>query len=77
MEQIDSDAFVLWRFHFPTGVYNSGFVGRLASSLKNRFGTGVFVTCGQNNQDGGIFDRRGCPWALRDEIIQYIRELCD
>src|SRR6185436_17586977 len=33
----------VFRFHFPPGVDNSGFVGWLASHLKRKCGTGVFV----------------------------------
>ncbi|WP_436025877.1 DUF6196 family protein [Trinickia sp. LjRoot230] len=30
---------------------STSFVGWLATHLKNRFGTGVFVTCGQNDAE--------------------------
>ncbi len=70
-----TEAFAVWRFHFPAGADNSGFVGWLASHLKARFGTGVFVTCGSNTQDGGIFDYWGCPWALRDTVLTEVRAL--
>jgi hypothetical protein len=71
----DAERFAVWRFHFPADVDNSGFVGWLASHLKNRFGTGVFVVCGQNNADGGIFDYWGCPLALKDAIIGEVHTL--
>jgi hypothetical protein len=67
-----SEPFALWRFHFPAGADNSGFVGWLATRLKQRFGTGVFVVCGQNSQDGGIFDYWGCPWSLKTEVLAEI-----
>jgi hypothetical protein len=70
-----SETFALWRFHFPKNADNSGFVGWLATRLKNRFGTGVFVVCGQNSNDGGIFDYWGCPWRLRKEVIGEIQNL--
>ena len=70
-----SEPFALWRFHFPSGADNSGFVGWLAGHLKTRFGTGVFVVCGQNSVDGGIFDYWGCPWALRAEVVAEVRRL--
>ena len=70
-----AEPFALWRFHFPAGADNSGFVGWLANHLKSRFGTGVFVVCGQNSGDGGIFDYWGCPWSLRDGVIAEIRSL--
>jgi Family of unknown function (DUF6196) len=67
--------FAVWRFHFPEGADNSGFVGWLATHLKKRFGTGVFVVCGQNSNEGGIFDYWGCPWELRANVIGEIRAL--
>jgi hypothetical protein len=69
------ERFAVWRFHFPAGADNSGFVGWLASRLKAKFGTGVFVVCGQNSKDGGIFDYWGCPWSLRNDVISDIRAL--
>lgn len=45
--------------------------------LKTQFGTGVFVVCGQNSADGGIFDYWGCPWSLRDEVINAVQQLVD
>lgn len=70
-----TEPFAIWRFHFPGGVDNSGFVGWLAARLKRRFGTGVFVVCGSNSADGGIFDYWGCPWNLRAEVIGEVRSL--
>jgi Family of unknown function (DUF6196) len=70
-----TEPFAIWRFHFPLGADNSGFVGWLATRLKQRFGTGVFVVCGQNSQDGGIFDYWGCPWHLRKEVQDEILNL--
>ncbi len=71
------EPFAVWRFHFPKGADNSGFVGWLATHLKKCFGTGVFVVCGQNSNDGGIFDYWGCPWELRDSVIGEVRALVD
>jgi hypothetical protein len=70
------ERFRIFRFHFPEGVDNSGFVGWLASRLKLEFGTGVFVICGQNSGDGGIFDYWGVPEMLGDVVIAYVRKLC-
>ena len=70
-----AEPFALWRFHFLAGADNSGFVGWLAGHLKARFGTGVFVVCGQNSDDGGIFDYWGCPWELRDVVLEEVRHL--
>jgi len=47
----------------------------MASRLKQRFGTGVFVTCGQNRGDGGIFDYWGVPAALAGEVLQEVRRM--
>jgi hypothetical protein len=43
--------------------------------LKQRFGTGVFVTCGQNRRDGGIFDYWGVPLALRENVFAEVEKL--
>ena len=72
----EGESFALFRFHFPAGVDNSGFVGWLASLLKEELGTGVFVTCGSNGLDGGIFDYWGIPEALRDQGFAIVSKLC-
>ncbi|KFG98153.1 hypothetical protein GQ56_0105755 [Burkholderia paludis] len=69
------EAFGLFRFHFPADADNSGFVGWLATHLKNRFGTGLFVTCGQNSADGGIFDYWGVPETLASKVFEEVRQL--
>ena len=71
----DRERFAVWRFHFPPDVDNSGFVGWLASALKAKFGTGVFVTCGSNSSHGGIFDYWGVPVDLAGPVIQEIKGL--
>ncbi len=68
-------SFAVFRFHFPAMMDNSGFVGWLATHLKQRFDTGIFVVCGQNSGRGGIFDYWGCPWGLAEEVILEIRLL--
>jgi hypothetical protein len=70
-----AELFGLFRFQFPPRVDNSGFVGWLATRLKIQFGTGVFVTCGQNRHDGGIFDYWGVPAALASEVTAAVRNL--
>lgn len=70
-----AERFGLFRFHFPPGVDNSGFVGWLATRLKQRFGTGVFVTCGSNRGDGGIFDYWGVPIELAAEVFAEVQGL--
>ena len=69
------EAFKLIRFHFPQNVDNSGFVGWLASRFKHRFGSGVFVVCGQHGRDGGIYDYWGVPFSVADAVTRDIREL--
>ena len=69
------ELFGIFRFHFPAGADNSGFVGWLATHLKQRFGTGVFVTCGQNQADGGIFDYWGVPAVLADAVFEELSQL--
>ncbi|MBA3593061.1 MAG: hypothetical protein H0W47_04585 [Polaromonas sp.] len=58
--------------HFAPDIPNSGFVGWLASELKQQLGTGVFVVCGQNSADGGIFDYWGIPRGVAAQAIQII-----
>lgn len=71
----DEEPFALLSFHFPPGLDNSGFVGWLASRLKQELGTGVFVVCGQNSQRGGIYDYWGVPALLRDEAAHVVQRL--
>jgi hypothetical protein len=74
----ESDAaeqFALFSFHFPPAHDNSGFVGWLATELKRRLGTGVFVICGQNTARGGIYDYWGCPVELREQARQVLDDL--
>lgn len=70
-----SEQFVLFSFHFLPDQDNSGFVGWLASELKRRLGTGVFVVCGQNSARGGIHDYWGCPVDLRDQARGVLDDL--
>jgi hypothetical protein len=70
-----TEVFAIWCFHFPAGADNSGFVGWLATHLKVQFGTGVFVTCGQNSANGGIFDYWGCPWEMRKVVLAEVQSL--
>lgn len=70
-----AETFTLFRFHFQPGLDNSGFVGWLASLIKREIGAGVFVTCGQNSTQGGIFDYWGCPVAVSDQVVALIHKL--
>lgn len=69
------ERFMIFRCHFPAGADNSGFVGWLASHFKARLGSGVFVVCGQNHADGGIFDYWGVPLSLAQEARQELGSL--
>jgi hypothetical protein len=71
------ERFGLVSFHFPAGLDNSGFVGWLATELKSRLGTGLFVVCGSNRHRGGIYDYWGCPVELLGEVVATIRSLSD
>ena len=71
----EPETFALFSFHFQPGLDNSGFVGWLATLLKERLGTGVFVVCGQNSARGGIYDYWGCPASLASQTVEIIREL--
>lgn len=70
-----SEKFVLFSFHFPEGLDNSGFVGWLASHLKARVGSGVLVVCGQNAARGGIFDYWGAPESVATQVIAEVESL--
>ena len=69
------ELFTIFSFHFDNAADNSGFVGWLASLLKKELGTGVFVTCGQNSNRGGIFDYWGCPEHLGQQAVSIINDL--
>lgn len=69
------ERFLLFSFHFPPGLDNSGFVGWLASHLKSTVGTGVLVVCGQNTNRGGIFDYWGAPLAVAEGVIHEVDRL--
>ncbi|WP_129788640.1 DUF6196 family protein [Promicromonospora panici] len=70
-----AERFGLFSFHFPHAADNSGFVGWLASHLKQELGTGVFVVCGSNTSRGGIFDYWGCPDTLLADAVAVVERL--
>lgn len=65
----------LLSIHFPTGIDNSGFVGWLATLIKQHTGSGVAVVCGQNTHRGGIFDYWCAPSAVAPAIHQLLADL--
>ena len=71
----NQELFKIFSFHFKNCIDNSGFVGWLASHLKTKLGTGVFVTCGQNLKRGGIYDYWGCPLEISEDVISEIKQL--
>jgi len=74
-QEQQQEAFSLFSFHFAPNLDNSGFVGWLASHLKARVGTGVFVVCGQNSTRGGIFDYWGAPVSVADQVLTEVELL--
>jgi hypothetical protein len=60
---------------FSPEIDNSGYVGWLATAIKQRLGSGVFVICGDNPARGGIFDYLGYPAQLRDAVRALLDEL--
>lgn len=74
-QDTQKELFGLFGFHFEEGLDNSGFVGWLATHMKRELGTGLFVVCGQNSQQGGIFDYWGCPAELKAEVEAQITKL--
>lgn len=71
----ETENFKVFSFHFKYGLDNSGFVGWLAMKIKDKFGSGVFVVCGQNSNKGGIFDYWGCPIELADQVVAFVKIL--
>ena len=76
-EDKTKELFTLIGFHFKPNFDNSGFVGWLATHLKQKLGTGVFVVCGQNSNKGGIFDYWGCPCEVGDKFVKEVQLLIE
>lgn len=74
-QDISKELFFIFTFHFAENLDNSGFVGWLATYLKKKLGTGVFVICGQNSNRGGIFDYWGCPSELGEQVKLAVENL--
>jgi hypothetical protein len=60
---------------FSPEIENSGYVGWLATAIKRRLGSGVFVICGDNSRRGGIFDYIGYPAEIGDAVRALVDEL--
>jgi hypothetical protein len=60
---------------FSDAIENSGFVGWLATAIKQGVGSGVFVVCGDNPRRGGVFDYLGYPLAVAAEVRALIDDL--
>jgi len=76
-ESSAGELFKIFSFHFTENLDNSGFVGWLATHLKQKIGTGVFVVCGQNSERGGIFDYWGCPLEVTENVLQEVNSLIE
>jgi hypothetical protein len=69
------ERFRIWCCHFPEAADNSGFIGWLASRIKHRTGSGVFVVCGSSAAEGGIYDYWGCPEAIAGPVLAELRAI--
>jgi hypothetical protein len=69
--------FRIFKINFKEALDNSGFIGWLATHLKLKIGTGVFVICGQNDCHGGIFDYWGFPIEVGELVKAEINKLID
>jgi len=67
-----SERFFLFHIHFAIGADNAGFVGWLASQLRQSLGTGVIVVCGHNVEQGGVFDYWGVPVELKERAVALL-----
>jgi hypothetical protein len=73
--QATAEPFGVTMTTFAPGVDNSGWIGWLATAIKQQAGSGVFVICGDNPRRGGIFDYLGYPANLVAEIRRVIDEI--
>jgi len=71
----EEDRYTVVCFHFAPDIPNSGFVGWLASEFKRQLGTGVFVVCGHNSADGGVFDYWGIPNSVARQATCLIHTM--
>jgi hypothetical protein len=73
----DPEPLLVFSFHFPEGLDNSGFVGWLAGHLKVVLGTGILVVCGRNGGRGGVFDYWGVPAEIGEAVVAEVERLRD
>jgi hypothetical protein len=73
--QHEGEQFGVTMTTFPPQIDNSGYVGWLATAIKQRLGSGVFVICGDNPRRGGIFDYLGYPLEMADAVHSLIDQL--
>ena len=74
-KDLAQERFKIFKFYFKEALDNSGFIGWLATRLKDKIGTGVFVICGQNNGRGGIYGYWGCPIDVAQSVMEEIQNL--
>lgn len=60
---------------FAPEIENSGYVGWIATTIKQRLGTGVFVICGANPGRGGIFNYLGYPAGVSAEVRALLDDM--
>lgn len=69
------ELYKIFRFHFKPNLDNSGFIGWLANHIKTKTGSGVFVLCGLNSNQGGIYDYWGCPLEITNNVLAELEML--
>lgn len=70
-----NEPLVMWTLHFQADAPNSGFVGWLATAIKERTGAGVIVVCGYDVERGGVYDHWGCPAGVAEQVFELLDEL--
>src|SRR5215510_967991 len=70
--EVTAERFEVFRVVLPAGEDDSGYVGWLASRIKARTGSGLFVICGYDRERGGVFDYYGIPAEAADDVRQLL-----
>jgi hypothetical protein len=60
---------------FSPEIESSGYMGWIATTIKQRLGSGVLVICGYNPGRGGIFDYLGYPVEVSAPVRALLDEL--